>query len=129
MILTGNVRVKVEVGDEVVTFVVRRPTAAEQSSFLSKRFVQGDNGLKNNAQAVRVELVDKILVDVHGLEYENAEGAVVPLNASSTFSEADRRLLEAQTGIAVRDYRDLIPMNLKCSVATYFEERVGKAGN
>lgn len=122
MLITSNVSIKVPVGGETVTFVCRRPSAQVMSAFLKNRFETKGKRVKSNLYEARATLIDKILFDIEGAEYESADGQSVPLNRNTVLTDADKQKWQGILGIPVNDWKDLIPLSWKSSAAMSFED-------
>lgn len=108
-----TLRISVPVGNEEVVFVVRRPSAQEISRFLSRRVENKRNKMTSRLYEAREEFANSIIQDVEGAEYISPSGETLPLNAK------------------VEGWLDMVPLNLKTSVAMFFEDVQGEeaAGN
>lgn len=118
----GTVSIKIPVGDETVTFICRRPTAAEQSRFLKDRFEAKGRKMQNHLYEARAELMDKILQDVVGAQFEGADRKPQTFNKDTVLGETDRAHWSGILGIKVEGWKDLIPASWKSSAAMRFED-------
>jgi hypothetical protein len=121
-VISSTIRIDVPVGDETVTFICRRPTAQEQSKFLTNRFEAKGRKVKSHLYEARAALIDKVLIDVKNAEYETAAGERRPLNKETQLTEEDKRHWSGIFGTAVESWKDLIPMSWKSSAAMHFED-------
>jgi hypothetical protein len=122
-LIRATVRIPVDVeGGERVVLVCRRPTAAETSHHLTARFRQKGSRIQNNSTEAREALMDKILVDVEGVEYERPDHSAVKLSAATVFTDEEKAYLSSIFGGRVETWKDAIPVNWKSSAATYFED-------
>ena len=123
MVTIGStVSIRIPVGDETVTFICRRPSASEHSKFLRDRFEAKGRKMQNHLYEAREALIDKILVDVQGAEFETAEGIGVALNNKTTLNDADVAKWSGLLGVQVTSWKDLIPASWKSSAAMRFED-------
>ena len=122
-VISNSIRINVMVdGGEKVVFICRRPKAQELSNFLNKRFQTKGTRVKSQLYEAREALIDKILVNVEGAEYEDAAGQVKPLNASTVLSDQDKTHWAGILGESIESWKDLIPMSWKSSAAMTFED-------
>jgi hypothetical protein len=120
--LSSNIRIPIPVGDEEVVLICRKPTTEEMNNFLSSRFVAKGRKVQQNFVEERVKLIDKILVNIENVGYENAQGEMVPLTAQTQLSDEDKAHAAALLGCKVGSWKDLINVNWKCAAAMRFEE-------
>lgn len=73
MKLQNKIIVKVNAGNEVIIFELRRPTDQEWNEFQAKRLDAGTGGriLKDNSNEARIDLFDKLLLSIENLEDDN----------------------------------------------------------
>ncbi len=123
--ISSRLTVKIDVAGESVTFHCRRPTGAEISAFLSKRFITKRNRVESRLYEARAEFADSIILDVENAQFENAAGEILPLNAQTALTDDDKRHWSGILGAPVGSWKDLIPLNWKVGVAIYFEDAPG----
>jgi hypothetical protein len=121
-VISNRVRIPVPVGDDTVVFICRRPTAAEQSEFLSARFQAKGRKVKSHLYDARQDLIYKVLVDMEGAEYETKAGERQPLNARTLLSDEDKGYWAGILGEQVTSWVDLIPVSWLSSAAMFFED-------
>lgn len=117
-----TVEIEVLVGGETVTLVCRQPTAQQLSGFLNARFEAKGRKVKSHLYSARTGLIDQVLVDIKNATYENAQGELKTLNASTVLSEGDVAYWSGILGSKVESWKDLIPMSWKSSAAMRFED-------
>ncbi|HVW07301.1 MAG TPA: hypothetical protein VHC90_01895 [Bryobacteraceae bacterium] len=116
-------RIAIEVSGETVTFICRVPTGDEQSKFLNSRFTTKRNKVESNVYPARAAFIDNIAVDVEGATFVDAQGAEKPLNASTSFTDADKAKWAKALGLrSIDSWKDLIPLSWKSSAAQQFED-------
>jgi hypothetical protein len=121
--IASNRRVSINIAGDVVTFICRTPTAEEHSKFLNGRFNTKKNRVESNVYPARAAFMDKITVNIEGATYEDAEGVERPLNASTSFTDADKKKWAGELGLpSIESWRDLIPLSWKSSAAQQFED-------
>ncbi len=120
--LSSNIRISIPVGDEEVVLICRKPTTDEVNHFLSSRFVARGRKVQQNFVEERVKFVDKVLVNVENVGYENAQGEMVPLTAQTPLSDEDKAHAAKLLGCKVESWKDLINVAWKCAAAMRFEE-------
>jgi hypothetical protein len=121
-VISNRVRIPVPVGGEEVILICRRPTAAETSGFLSRRFTQHGRKVKSKLYEAREELMAQILVDAENAEYETKNGERKPLNAQTVLSDEDKAYWSGILGKTVFNWFDLIPLSWLSSAAMTFED-------
>jgi hypothetical protein len=119
---TKQIRIPIEVGEEQVILICRKPTADEVNQFLSARFVAKGRKVEQHFVQERVKFIDKILIGVENAGYENAQGELVVLAAEAVLSDADKAYASESLGFPVTSWKDLINVNWKCAAAIRFEE-------
>ena len=120
--ILSSIRIKIPTGGETVTFVCRKPTAKEVSTFLSGRYTRHRNKMVDRRVDAQLAFAKSILIDVENLGYEPigtdgiGTGKVVALNKATVLSDDDKRVYQAS------DWKDVIQANWLVSVAMQFEE-------
>lgn len=84
--------------------ILRRPTLKELRSFLQPRFEIRENCIEDHSVEVREEFIDSLLVGCENIEIR-INGIYKPLSPE------------------VADWKELIPLSWKISVALQFEEQ------
>ena len=123
-IQASSIRIAISAGSEDVVFICRRPSGKEISKFLGKRFTTHRNKVQSRLYEARAEFVDSILLDVENVTFRTVEGETVPLNSKLQLTDADRAAWAVNLDVraAEVDWKSLIPINWKSSVAMFFED-------
>jgi hypothetical protein len=121
-LVSNRVRISVPVSGEEVVLICRRPTSAEMSDFLSKRFTAKGRKVHSHLYEAREELMAKILVDAENAEYETQQGERKPLNAQTVLSDEEKAYWSGILGKKVNGWFDLIPLSWLSSAAMAFED-------
>lgn len=123
MIIDANdIRFPYTINGETYHVTLRRPTAVELDTFFKNRFRQQGKRFENQYSAAARALVRKVLLDIEGLQFRDAEGQVRPLNKDTGLTEADCAKYAACLGQPVHDWRDLVPVQWQIQWAGKFEE-------
>lgn len=122
-------RIKLPVGDDYVTLIVREPSAKEVSNFLTSRFRQKGRKIDSSGHAeARAKFTKSILVDIENAGYRAADGEMRPLNKSTSLSDQDKAFAAGFLGHPVEDWRDLVNFTWLASAAMLFEESTQDEG-
>ncbi len=99
-------RIKIQVDDEEVTFILNTPTTEALLKFLKERYSTTRRGrLVDRSYEARIRFVDEHLYDVENVVYRDENGDIKPLNNT------------------VEGWKEKIPASWKVSVAMHFEEK------
>ncbi len=115
-------KIRIPVGEESVTVIVREPSSKERSDFLTSRFQMEGRKVKNQMTESRARFIRPLLLDLDNATYETADGAEKPLNKTTTLTEEDKTFMEGVLGIPVKDWRDLVNVSWLSSAAMAFED-------
>ncbi len=123
MLIEETVKIPVDAGGETITFEVDRPSGAAVRSFLDARFRQKGKRIKTDLVGARVAFISRILTNVEGLQFRDAEGKARDLNKDTVLTDSDKekwaRILDERV---ISSWKQLVPVNLLSSAAQYFED-------
>ena len=115
-------KIRIPVGEESVTVIVREPSSKERSDFLTSRFQMEGRKVKNQMTESRARFIRPLLLDLDNATYETADGTEKPLNKTTTLTDEDKTFMEGVLGMPVRDWRDLVNISWLSSAAMAFED-------
>lgn len=114
------------VGAETIRVTLRQPTPTELDTFLRDRYVAKGRKMENHTPESRRKLIDKILVDIEGLQFRDRTGAIHALGAAVSLDEEEKAYQTHRRGHPVTTWRDLVPSHWKNQWAARFEETEGE---
>lgn len=106
-----EMKFRFDVNDEEVFVFVTRPDPGVQKAFLKGRFDTSKRGrLKDHSVSAAEEFVDKILLRTENLEADGPDGTEVPMDS-------------------LPNWKELIPLEWKISIAGHFSDAEGELVN